>query len=286
MNNPSERAQANADGHTVDGFGAEWQRFDQSELDDAESRRIFAEYFSLMPLASLPAGAVGMDVGCGSGRWAKLVAPEVGALHAVDASNEALGVARRNLASFTNVAFHNTSVAALPGEDNSLDFVYSLGVLHHVPDTAAGIQACVNKLKPGAPFLVYLYYSLDNRPAWFRTIWKASDAVRRKVSSLDVGPRTRVAEVIAATVYWPLARLSLLVEKLGVNPSLIPLSAYRTHSYYTLRTDALDRFGTNLEQRFSRAQIDTMLRNAGLENIRFREESAFWCATGTKIAAS
>jgi SAM-dependent methyltransferase len=275
---------SNADDETVDGFGAEWQRFNQSDLDDAESRRIFAEYFSLMPLASLPTGAVGMDVGCGSGRWARLVAAQVGALHAVDASAEALGVARRNLASFTNVEFHNNSVDSLPCADGSLDFVYSLGVLHHVPDTAAGIQACVRKLKPGAPFLVYLYYALDNRPVWFRELWKVSDRLRRRVSALDVGPRTRVAEVIAATVYWPLARLSRLAEMVGIDPAPFPLSAYRRHSYYTLRTDALDRFGTKLEQRFTRAQIDAMLRNAGLENIRFRDESAFWCAVGTKAS--
>jgi SAM-dependent methyltransferase len=285
MSDGRGRDGSNADEATVDGFGAEWQRFDQSELNDAESRRIFAEYFSLMPLASLPADAEGMDVGCGSGRWARLVAAQVGTLHAVDASAEALGVARRNLASFTNVEFHNNSVDSLPCADDSLDFVYSLGVLHHVPDTAAGIHACVRKLKPGAPFLVYLYYALDNRPAWFRGLWKVSDHIRRRVSALDTGPRTRVAEVIAATVYWPLARLSLVAEKVGINPAPFPLSAYRSHSYYTLRTDALDRFGTKLEQRFTRAQIETMLREAGLENIRFRDESAFWCAVGTKPLA-
>jgi ubiquinone/menaquinone biosynthesis C-methylase UbiE len=275
----------NADVATVDGFGAEWQRFDQSELNDAESRRIVGEYFSLMPLASLPPGAAGMDVGCGSGRWARLVAEEVGTLHAVDASAEALDVARRNLASFTNVEFHNNSVDSLPCDDNSLDFVYSLGVLHHVPDTAAGIQACVRKLKPGAPFLVYLYYALDNRPAWFRGLWKVSDGLRRRVSALNPRPRALVAEVIAATVYWPLARLSLLAEKVGINPAPFPLSAYRSHSFYTLRTDALDRFGTKLEQRFTRSEIDAMMSDAGLENIRFRDESAFWCAVGTKAFA-
>ena len=284
MTNVTPRV-SNAHHETVSGFGAEWQRFDQSGLDDAEGQAIFNEYFSLLPLSSLPNGAVGMDVGCGSGRWARFVAPAVGELHVVDASAEALGVARRNLAMMPNVSFHNVSVDSLPGEDGSFDFVYSLGVLHHVPDTSAGIQACVRKLKPGAPFLVYLYYALDNRPAWFRALWKASDAVRKRVSALDVGPRTRVAEDIAATVYWPLARFALLAEKCRVNPASLPLSAYRHHSYYTMRTDALDRFGTKLEQRFTREQISDMLHSAGLTNIRFREESAFWCAIGTTPSA-
>ena len=93
------------------------------------------------------------------------------------------------------------------------------------------------------------------------------------------------AEVIAATVYWPLARFALLAEKCHVNPAALPLSAYRHHSYYTMRTDALDRFGTKLEQRFTREQISDMLHSEGLTNIRFREESAFWCAIGTKPSA-
>jgi 2-polyprenyl-3-methyl-5-hydroxy-6-metoxy-1,4-benzoquinol methylase len=32
-----------------------------------------------------------------------------------------------------------------------------LGVLHHIPDTAAAMRDCVRKLKLGAPFLFYLY---------------------------------------------------------------------------------------------------------------------------------
>ena len=46
----------------------------------------------------------------------------------------------------------------MPIKDNSMDFGFSLGVLHHLPDPFEGIKSCVTKLKPGAPFLVYLYY--------------------------------------------------------------------------------------------------------------------------------
>jgi 2-polyprenyl-3-methyl-5-hydroxy-6-metoxy-1,4-benzoquinol methylase len=44
-----------------------------------------------------------------------------------------------------------------------MDFGYSLGVLHHIPDAQKALSDCVKKLKLGAPFLVYLYYSFDNR---------------------------------------------------------------------------------------------------------------------------
>jgi 2-polyprenyl-3-methyl-5-hydroxy-6-metoxy-1,4-benzoquinol methylase len=59
-----------------------------------------------------------------------------------------------------------------------MDFGYSLGVLHHVPDTNQGIRDCVSMLKPGAPFLLYLYYALDNRSLAYRFLWKTSDILR------------------------------------------------------------------------------------------------------------
>ena len=74
-----------------------------------------------------------------------------------DASAEALSVARHNLGELKNCDFHCASVNNMPIDDSSLDFGYSLGVLHHVPDTTAAIRSCVQKLKMGAPFLVYLY---------------------------------------------------------------------------------------------------------------------------------
>ena len=85
-------------------------------------------------------------------------------------------------------------------------------------------------------------------------------------------------------MYWPLARSARVLARAGVNVSNLPLSAYRDHSFYTMRTDALDRFGTQLEQRFTRAQITTMMADAGLERIRFHDAVPFWCAVGYRKA--
>lgn len=174
----------NVDVKTVEGFGDEWSRFDQSGTAAGELEDLFNGYFAVFPWDKLPPGAVGFDAGCGSGRWARLAAPRVGRLHCVDASEQALSVARRNLSELGNVSFHVASIEDMPFADGSMDFGYSLGVLHHMPDTRAAIAACVSKLKVGAPLLVYLYYAFDNRPGWFRSLWKASDAARRVVSRM------------------------------------------------------------------------------------------------------
>lgn len=277
MNNPDV---INRDDKTIAGFGDEWKRFDQSELDPEELKTLFDGYFGIFPWDSLPDGAVGFDLGCGSGRWARCVAPRVKTLHCIDASSQALEVARRNLSALPNCELHLASVDAIPLPDRSMDFGYSLGVLHHIPDTAAGIRACVAKLKPGAPFLIYLYYAFDNQPPWFRKVWQASEVARGVISRSPYPVRYVLSQAIAAGVYLPLARSARLLHKLGVDTARIPLSFYQDRSFYTMRTDALDRFGTRLEQRFSADQIRTMLEDAGLERIEFGSAAPYWCAVG------
>lgn len=272
----------NIDRKTVDGFGEEWAAFDQTALDGDEYDGWFAAYFGIFPFAMLNSGAEGFDLGCGSGRWAAGVAPKVGRLHCIDPAEKALDVARRSLADAKNVDFHLSASDAIPLADDSQDFGYSLGVLHHIPDTARALSDAVRKLKPGAPFLIYLYYALDGRPAWFRGLWQISDTIRRAVVNLPFGARKATTTALAGLVYWPLARGARLAERLGMDVAVIPLSAYRHSSFYTMRTDALDRFGTRLEQRFTRAQIDAMMVDAGLENIRFSEREPYWVACGER----
>ncbi len=272
----------NIDARTVAGFGEEWDSFDQTQLNEAEWRTLFARYFAIFPWDSLPEGAEGFDLGCGSGRWAAGVVDRIGTLNCIDPSAKALAVAQRRLRGKANARFHCASVDAIPLADASQDFGYSLGVLHHIPDTAAAMADCVKKLKPGAPFLVYLYYAFDNRPAWFRALWRASDLARRGICRLPFGLRKAVTTGVAATVYYPLARTALLLERAGMDVSGLPLSPYRAGSFYTMRTDALDRLGTRLEQRFTRAQIAAMMADAGLVDVRFSEDVPYWVAVGTR----
>jgi ubiquinone/menaquinone biosynthesis C-methylase UbiE len=261
----------NVDPVTVRAFGDEWAAFDQSALSEEERKALFDAYFAVFPFESLPADAEGFDLGCGSGRWAALMAPKVRLLHCIDPAEKALEVARRNV---PGARFHLADVQSMPLADGSQDFGYSLGVLHHVPGTQEALHACVRKLKPGAPFLVYVYYALDNRPLWYRLLWRASDILRRGICRLPFGAKKAVTNLIAYTVYWPLARTSRLF---GPN---FPLNAYRDASMYRLKTDALDRFGTRLEQRFTKEQLRDMMMKAGLTGIRFSETVPYWTAVG------
>ena len=272
----------NIDTKTVDSFGDEWARFSQEALEDGERKFLFECYFDIFPWDQLAKDSEGFDMGCGSGIWAVLVAPKVGKLTCIDPSLEALEVARRNLKGVSNISFVHAGVADAALPLDSQDFGYSLGVLHHISDTASALKDCIRFLKPGSPFLVYLYYRFDNRPYWYSLVWRVSDVLRRGIYKLTPTAKTFTTNLIVALVYFPLVRIARLAEILGLTVDGWLLSSYRDTSFYTMRTDSRDRFGTPLEQRFTKAEIIKMMKSAGLEDIQFSDEFPFWCAVGRK----
>ena len=275
----------NLDLKVARGFGREWSTFrqDPDHLSRAQRQAIFDDYFRIFPWHLLPVGGgIGLDVGCGTGRWSVLVAPRVEHLHLLDPSAEALNVAKENLRDINNVSYHLNSVATIPLPPKSLDFAFSLGVLHHVPDTEAAIAAIADKLKTNAPFLIYLYYALDNRPIWYRLLWRITDLARFVVSRLPHPFRLVISQAVAALIYWPVARFARLVSPRGRSAGTLPLSYYADKSFYVMRTDAYDRLCTRLEKRFRRDEIERMLAQTGFKNVTFSTKQPFWCAVGIK----
>ena len=266
----------NIDEKVVEGFGEEWDSYDQSSLSEKEAKDLFKRYFNIFPSEFLQGDKVGIDIGCGSGRWAKHIAPLVKELHCIDASNQALNVARKNLNGIENCIFTHSPTDTLSLIEEKFDFGYSLGVLHHIPDTKKALIDCISILKKGAPFLVYLYFAFDNKPIWYRILWKISDPIRLIISRSSFPVKKFITSLIAFCIYLPFSRLALLFDKLGIRSENIPLSSYKNNTFYTMRTDALDRFGTRLEQRFTKEEITQMLMNAGFKDFKFSNREPFW----------
>ena len=274
----------NYDYATIHSFGREWQRFAQNPLEEGELASLGQNYFRLLPDRYLGGQMTACDFGCGSGRWAKLIAPRVKVLHCLDASLEVLRVARRNLVHHNNVRFHCCSIEDLMLADGMLDFAYCLGVLHHLPDPEAGLHACVKKLRPGAPMLIYIYQKIPLRPFWRHLFFRCVDLLRRGISRLPGRYLDLACDLLALFVYLPLARVARWGERMGLSWQYFPLAFYRHSSFYTMRTDARDRFGTPLEKRYNREEIAAMMRRSGLENIQFNSSAPFWTAVGYRAA--
>ena len=272
----------NLDKETVNSFGDEWSRFNQSRLNVLEAEKIFAEYFKIFNWSKVSKDSVGFDMGCGSGRWAYLVSPKVRHLNCIDASESAIAIAQNKLKDYKNITYIISTVEDTGLIKGSQDFGYSLGVLHHLPDTFKAIASCVELLRPGGQLLLYLYYNFENKGYYYKIIWKITNYLRLIISKFPYKIRNIFTDFFAVFFYFPLAKISLFFEKIGLEINSIPLSYYRNHSFYTMRTDSRDRFGTPLEKRFSRKEIELMMIKAGLINIRFSDSAPFWCACGEK----
>ena len=270
----------NLDPKVVKDFGKEWGLFKQSKGLDL--KKAFNQYFHIFPWERINQKSIGFDMGCGSGRWAKYILPKVGKLNCIDPSEQALNVARDNLNKFDNCIFKCASVDQSGIQANTMDFGYCLGVLHHIPNTFEGLKSCVSLLKPSAPLLIYLYYKFDNRPLWFKLIWKVTDIARRLISTLPFCIKIFICGLIGIFVYYPIAKIGLLLDSLGMNSANLPLYDYRNKSIYFMMTDALDRFGTRLEKRFTKLEIIELMKAAGLENIKFSNIEPYWVALGYK----
>ena len=271
----------NKDERVIEEFGEEWTKFDYSNIEVQALQKNFHQYFSIFPWDILPHQPIGFDMGCGTGRWAQFVAPKVKTLNCIEPS-DAIFIAKKNLDRNPNVVFHKETTEECSLAPKSQDFGYCLGVLHHVPDTQTALNDCIKLLKSGAPFLLYLYYDFENRPLWFKRLWIISDYIRRLISISPKPVKYFVVTLIALFVYFPLSRCANLLERIGVDVDGVPLSDYRNKSLYQMKNDSLDRFGTRLEQRFSKAQITEMLEIAGCKGIKFSPKMPFWCCLSYK----
>ena len=81
-----------------------------------------------------------------------------------------------------------------------------------------------------------------------------------------------------------LARLASLV--LGDREAVehMPLSYYKNKSLREIRTDALDRFGTSVERRFTREEFVAMMKGAGLEDVIVSPHAPFWHGVGRRAS--
>lgn len=233
-------------------FGREWERYGQV-LPEYEP--VFRRYFRLVAPDSLSESRV-CDLGCGSGRWASFAARHCREIVLVDFS-DAIFTARKNLASDDNALFFMGDILELPFVEDFADLIYCLGVLHHLPTPCLDE---VRNLRRFAPrLLLYLYYNLDNRPAHYRALLRLVTLIRRATHRIR-SERVRAALVTAVTytVYLPLIRLGAFMERFGVGSHVPLYDAYKTYSIPAIAQNVYDRFFTRIEQRVSRAEIESL----------------------------
>jgi SAM-dependent methyltransferase len=272
----------NIDKKAVTEFGEEWLKF--NDFTDKRIKEAAEEYFDIIDEKIVNKNTYAIDIGRGIGRWTKYLSSKARFIEAVDPSN-AIFAAAELLGGINNVRLTKASIETLPFADETFDFAMSVGVLHHIPDTQKAMIDCAKKIKKGGYFYVYLYYNLDERGFLFKTIFRLSDFIRSFVSKFPGKIKHFVCDILAILIYMPVIFLVRFFVFIGSKnfENRMPLKAFANKSFFIIRNDALDRFGTRLEKRFSKKEIIKMMQTSGLSNILIRDGIPYYHTIGQKI---
>lgn len=230
-------------------FGAEWERYGGAMAEhEAELRR----YFDLVDLDGLRGRRV-CDLGCGAGRWSRFLRDRVRELVLVDFS-DAIFAARAALAGSGHCAFFMGDLKRLPFRDDFCDFLFSLGVLHHLPTPCLEEVRALRRFAPR--LLVYLYYALDNRPFYFDPILRVVTGARSFLSRFHHPDFRKLVSFLGALlVYQPLVSLGKALQTFGLGRHVPLYDIYRDKGLRRIEQDVYDRFFTPIEQRVTRKEI-------------------------------
>ena len=257
-------------------FGYEWTHFGDWRQSGETN---FNDYFSDIDLRALAKRRV-LDAGCGMGRHARQIAPFAGSVVAVDFSR-AIDQAARNTAACPNVTCLQADVLALPLSDASFDFVYSLGVLHHLADTERALAALVAKLKPGGTLRVYLYWK---RHGWQGRLLALVSAARRVTTHLPFPVLRILCWLLGLVLYGAVIVPYRVLSRAGVRwHQSWPLYVYSKYPFTVLYNDQFDRFSAPLEKRYDPEEVRELLVRAGLTDVRV-QPCFGWIADGAKPA--
>jgi SAM-dependent methyltransferase len=265
-----QQTDANTD-KTFASFGYEWNTFADVRSEDAK----FAEvYFRDLDFESLQ-GKVGLDAGCGKGRYTRFLAPHLDALVALDGSDSVIA-AVRNLGEFDNVAVIKSDLRHAPFAEGSFGFISSLGVLHHLDDPHEGFRYLVSLLAPGGTMLLYLY-SRPKELGARGVALKLSSAVRK----LTVRMPHRVLKPVSAGVALGLKALVVLPGRVGDQRNIaalsgLPMSAYRDKPFRSLELDTFDRLSAPVEHRYIWSELEPWFVKAGMTVEAARDEAGWF----------
>jgi SAM-dependent methyltransferase len=205
-----------------------------------------------------------LEVGCGKGRHTFYIADIAKNVIAVD-FGRAVDVALLNNKNKKNIHFIQADIYNLPFKNNSFDFVFSLGVLHHLPTPEQGFKKLVDLLRNGGGILVYVYHSFPKTTFKYYLL---------RFVNFFRNFTTRISHDLLYILCYPIAFFSYIIFVLPYKlffKKIIkngwPLGLYSNYPFEVLLNDTFDRFSAPIENRYSKEQIEKWYQNSGLKEI-------------------
>ena len=263
---------------TAKSFGYEWSHFSQM-YEEWESN--FKEYMAPHD-AEFFKGKRVLDAGCGSGRHTYYSSRYGAEVWAVDLG-AAIEVAKRNNAENEAANFVQADLYNLPFAFESFDFIYSIGVLHHLPDPEGAFRNLLRYLKPGGEIQIYLYWKPEGQPlkgallAVVNALRKLTTRLPHKLLHALSYPAAIAAFLFFVFPYQIMKQL----PGLKTPAERLPMKQYAHYPFRVCVNDQFDRFSAPIENRYAKAEVAAWLKQANLEDIAVRP-SWGWIGSGRK----
>ena len=262
---------------TQKSFGYQWTTFSKMVCDFQDNfwnylRPATPEFFR---------GRLGLDAGCGFGRHIYHAASCGAEMVGMDFSR-AIDATRQNTKHLPNVHLVQGDIYHPPFVDEAFDFVYSVGVLHHLPDPARGLQSLEPLLKPGGSLFIWLYSSKR------RVVNFLIETVRLVTTRLP-HRLVRALSWLGAAVDWcgfvlPYRALARLPAVERLTPARIKV--YSRYPFQVLYADWFDRLAAPVRFYYDEEGVRTMVAAAGLSKVQVVATGLYgWRACGVKPGA-
>ena len=238
----------------AESFGFQWKTFATVQLDSAHgssiSRSTFVEKTGWR-LEDLRGRQV-LDAGCGMGRFAEVAADAGAEVHGVDLSL-AIDAARQNLGHRPSIHLYQADLMNLPFVDDTFDFIYSIGVLHHTPNPRRAFLGLTRLLRPGGVIAIWVYSR--------KLRLSIGSELLRMVTPRLPKPWLLKACRIAIPLYW-LHRVPLAghLSRALLLTSLEPDPTWRW-------LDTFDWYSPRYQSKHSYAEVEGWFQEAGIAEV-------------------